>query len=150
MSTSIDIKFSDMSNPKEVSVRILQAAGNREDGREVSQGRHHASPYRLGVGRPKKAGREYPKSPMKKTSSYKVMDVPPSSYDVFTITAYLPSHDSSDGERRLKVRRRERGGGEKEEEGAGKMLFTYTGSILSTRVVLSITVYNAPGCAMLS
>ena len=102
-----------MANPQELSLRIMQGGGKRE---EPTHGRHHSSPYRFGVGRPKKERREYPKSPMKKTSSYKGIEVQQAGYDVpvFTITAYLPGHDSSEGERRLKVRERKR---ERWEEG---------------------------------
>ena len=68
--TTIDIKFSAMSKPQEVSVRISQAGGKRDESRN-DHGKHYSgrsSPAggRLGVGRPKKAGREF-KSPSKKS-----------------------------------------------------------------------------------
>ena len=99
--TTIDIKFSAMSKPQEVSVRISQAGGKRDESRN-DHGKHYSgrsSPAggRLGVGRPKKAGREF-KSPSKKSGGYS------GAYDVFTITAYLPGQDTGDAEKRLKVR----------------------------------------------
>ena len=86
---------------QEVSVRISQAGGKRDDARN-DHGKHYSgrqSPAggRLAVGKSKKAGREY-KSPSKKSSAYS------GAYDVFTITAYLPGQDSGDVEKRLKVR----------------------------------------------